>query len=251
MKTGSLLTSWALLATVAFAGPDDTRRGLKDPDPQVRLKAALDLSSRPDEATINVLIELLAVLPPSQRRQAELALQGVAQEWAPNPTLVRDDEISRRIVRDAWAVWWRNVDGPALLAAFRKRTLSPEQTAKALTRIAELGHEKFATRQRAAAEIVTLGLPVVPLLRQALPGVSLEQSRRIEDCLQRIARAHDSEGLPVVAARLVALRKPAGAVETLLAYVPFTDDELMRAEATKTLQELAGSGTRMPVWRSC
>src|SRR5439155_11652565 len=106
------------------------------------------------------------VLPAPQRRQAELALQQIAEEWSPNPALAGDDEIARRILRDAWAGWWRNADGQALLAAFQKRTLSKDQTAKALSRIAELDDAVFATRQRAEAAVVALGPPVVPLLRQ-------------------------------------------------------------------------------------
>lgn len=226
------------------AGQADYRQRLRDRDPQVRLKAAIELSAQPNEEAINVLIKLLAVLPAPQRRQAELALQGIAEEWSPNPALVGDDEISRRILRDAWAGWWRNTDGPALLAAFQKRTLSPDQTAKALSRIAELGHESFAIRQRAAAEIVALGFPVVPLLRQALPGTSLEQTRRIEQYLQQITRAPDTGALPAVAARLLSLRKPAGATETLLAYVAFTDDDVMKAEVTRALHRLARTGAQ-------
>jgi HEAT repeat protein len=220
---------------------DDVRQRLKDPDPQIRLKAALEMSGQMDEEAVNVLIELLAVLPPSQRRQAEQALQAVAEEWSPNPTLAGEDEISRHILRDAWAAWWRNVEGPALLAAFQKRTLSPDQVATALSSINQLDHEKFATRQRATAELVAVGLPVVPLLRQALPGKSLEQSRRIEQCLEQITKAHRLETLPVVAARLLAVRKPAGAIETLLAYVPFTDNGLMKAEVAAALQRIAGT----------
>jgi len=224
-------------------GLDAARKRLKDLNPQERLKAALDLSRQLDEEAINVLIDLLATLPAPQRRQAEVALQGIAAEWSPNPKLAGEDEISRRILRDAWAGWWRNTDGPALLAAFRKQTLSPIQTAKVLTRIRELGDASYAARQRAASEIVALGLPVVPLLRQALPGSSLEQSRRIEQCLQQIAKTHDADALPCVAARLLAVRKPAGATETLLNYFPFTEDEEMKAEVAKSLRRLVHAGT--------
>jgi hypothetical protein len=48
--------------------------------------------------------------------------------------------------------------------------------------------------------------------------------------------------LPVVAARLLALRKPAGAVEALLAYVACTEDETMRGEVAGALRRLAGTG---------
>src|SRR6516162_3348415 len=85
-------------------------------------------------------------------------------------------------------------------------------------------------------------LPIVPLLRDALPAKSLEQSRRIQQCIQDIVQARAADALPNVAARLLALRKPAGAIETLLAYVPFTDDELMKAEVAKALQSLVHVG---------
>ena len=229
-------------AQEGMADPDGKhgdRQRLRDPDPQVRLKAALGLAGQLDEEAINALIELLAVLPAPHRRQAENALQQIAEEWAPNPAIAGDDEISRRILRDAWAGWWRNADGQALLAAFRKRTLSPEQTDKALARIAELGDDEFETRQRATTEIIAFGPPVIPLLRQALPGAQLEQSRRIEQCLKQLVKVNETEALPAVAARLLALRKPAGAAETLLAYAAFTDDDLMRWEIAKALDRLA------------
>jgi RNA polymerase sigma-70 factor (ECF subfamily) len=217
----------------------DARKQLHNPDPQVRFKAALALTDQLDEEAIGVLIELLAELPPAQRKQAERVLQQVAEEWSPTPAIAGDDEISRRILRDAWAGWWRNADGKSLLAAFKKRTLSPEQTAKAAALIADLGDKVYATRQRAAADLVAFGLPVIPLLRQALPGADLEQARRLEQCLQEIVKKHEHDALPTVAARLLALRKPPGATEALLAYLPFTEDEVMRWEVAKALSSLA------------
>jgi RNA polymerase sigma factor (sigma-70 family) len=219
----------------------DPRKLLRDPEPQVRLKAALPLAGQLDEEAITVLIDLLAVLPPPQRRLAERTLQGVAEEWAPNPVLAGDDEISRRILRDAWAGWWRNADGEALLAAFRKRTLSPAQMTTVEVRIAELRDAAFAKRERAVKELVAFGPPVVPVLRRALPGADLEQTRRLGQCLDQIAAAHDGNTLPAVASRLLALRKPAGATEALLAFLPFTEDEVMKWEVSKALHSLAGS----------
>jgi HEAT repeat protein len=227
-------------AASANGGNAEARKRLSNPDPQVRLKAALRLAGQVDEQAINVLIELLAVLPAPERRQAERALQVIAEEWSPTPALAGDDEISRRILCDAWAGWWRNTDGQALLAAFKKRTLTPDQTTQALSDIVALDDNEFATRERAAAQLVKLGAPVVPLLRQARPGTSLEQSRRIAQCIQQIANAHATDRLPAVAARLLALRKPAGATATLLAYAAFTEDDVMQAEVTEALHRLAG-----------
>lgn len=223
----------------------DDHKLLRDPDPQVRLKAALVLVEKLDEEAIGVLIDLLAELAPPQRQLAVNALQQVAEEWSPNPALAGDDEISRCILRDAWAAWWRNVDGPALLAAFKKRTLSPEQSAKTLALITDLGDKAFAKREHAKAKLIALGPPVVPLLRQAIPGAELEQSLRLELCIKEIAKTHDGGALPVVAARLLAVRKPAGATAALLAYVPFTEDEVMKWEVAKALKSLAGHNAKV------
>jgi HEAT repeat protein len=223
-------------------GQPDARKGLSDPDPQVRLRAALHLARQRDEQAIGVLIDLLAELPAGQSRQAEQALQAVAQEWAPLLTFPRDDEVTRRIRRDAWAAWWRNTDGPALLAAFRRRTLSPEQADQIRALVAQLDHKVYARREAAVATLVARGPAVVPLLRQALPGATLEQVRRIQVCLKRIAASADQKTLPPVAARLLTLRRPPGAEEALLAYLPFTDDTLMQWEVVKALKGFAARG---------
>jgi HEAT repeat protein len=225
----------------------DLRKQLSAPDLNVRLRAALTLAARPDEEAIGVLIDLLADLPASQRRLAEQALQELAEDWSPNLTLAKDDEVSRRIRKDAWAAWWRNTDGPSLLAALRKRTLSPEQTERVQSLIAQLGSKVFARRQAATTALVTLGPTVVPFLRQAMQDADLEQRRRIELCLEQIAKDAERTTLPLVAVRLLALRKPAGATEVLLGFLPFTDDEAMKWEVTKALKSLAVPGKPEPV----
>src|SRR5262245_56282961 len=231
------------VAGVALAaGQTHDRKLLADADPQVRLKAALPLARQQDEQAVGVLIELLAELRPAERRQAESVLQELAEEWAPNPGLTGDDEVSRRIRRDAWAAWWRNTDGPALLAAFRKRTLSPEQATRAKALIVQLGDKAYAVRDRASTELVALGPAVIPMLRQATAGGDLERLRRLEKCITRIeARAKD-DTLPHVAARLLAVRKPAGGTDALLAYLSCTEDDVMVWEVRKALQRLAVRG---------
>jgi HEAT repeat protein len=216
----------------------EVRKLLGDPKPQVRLRAALALTERQDEEGIGVLIDLLADLPAAQRRLAEEALQQLAGEWSPNPPLAGDDEIARKIRRDAWAGWWRNTDGPALLAAFRKRTLSPDDLAMALSLVNQLGDKVFATRERAVTELVALGPKVVALLREATRSTDPERVQRAQNCLKLIAQSEDKHKLPPAAARLLALRKPAGATSTLLDYLPFTEDESMRVEIGKALKHL-------------
>jgi hypothetical protein len=102
---------------------------LRDPSSAVRLRAALALAESNDAGAVPVLIDLLAELPSEQRRPVEEFLTKLAGEWAPVVPFRGEDDISRHIRRDAWAAWWRNTDGPALLALIGKHTLTAEKRA--------------------------------------------------------------------------------------------------------------------------
>jgi hypothetical protein len=218
----------------------ELRKLLRDPLPQVRLRSGLALAGQHDPEAIGVLIDLLAELPPAQRQPIEQILLDLAGEWAPKLTLTGDDDVARGIRRDAWASWWRRTDGESLLAEFRKRTLSSADIDKIQPLLRQVGAVSFRVREQAMTELMAYGAPVVPLLRAAIPGADLETRLRLERCLQTIAkREDDSRHLPPTAARLLALRKPAGAVEVLLAFLPFTEDEHLAAEVQQALTTLA------------
>src|SRR5262249_6045586 len=171
------------------------------------------------------------------RKQAEEVLHELAGEWAPGVGQLKEDDISRRIYRDAWAAWWRNTDGPALLAEFRKRTLGAEQRKKIQGLVDKLGANQFAVRERATADIVAFGHLAVPFLREAARGQDLERARRAATCLERIAHG-EGKPLPMAAVRLIALRKPAGAAEVLLDYLPWADREEFAQEVQNALNLL-------------
>jgi hypothetical protein len=243
------LVSTSLLAGTAettqqpgAGGPPDTlaetRKLLADPSLQVRLRAALDLAPLPDEQAIGVLIELLTEVAPEERRQAEQTLQQLAGAWAPNPSLPGDDEVSRKIRRAAWAAWWRTIDGPGLLAAFRQRVLSKEELPAVQKLVEQLGDKAAAQRERAAAALIAHGPKVNGLLRAAAKSENAEQARRAELCLQQIALKDAKEKLPVSAPRLLAARKPPGASAALLAYLAFSENRLMNDEIGKALASL-------------
>ncbi len=116
--------------------------------------------------------------------------------------------------------------------------MTASQQDQVQTLIDRLGNEQFEVRQRAAADLIEFGVQAAPLLRQAARGHDLERVRRAEECLREIA---DRGGMPLpgAAARLLALRKPAGALEALLDFVPFADNEEMSADVQKALAALA------------
>jgi HEAT repeat protein len=206
--------------------------------PGVRLRVALALLQHEDPEGGPVLIELLTELPEAERKQAEEALQEAAGDWSPKLPEDKGDAISLRIRRDAWAAWWKNTSGPALLAEFRKRTADEGQRKKIEALVARLGADEFALRERAMTRLMSFGRLAVPFLQEAARGKDQERARRAQSCLDRLLK-EDKNLLPTAAPRLLALRRPAGAVATLLAYVPWSNSDEMTQEVQKALTALA------------
>jgi hypothetical protein len=128
-------------------------------------------------------------------------------------------------------------DGPGLLAYFRGRTLTASQRGRIRELIPRLGDDVFAVRQRASLELLALGPAALPHLRAALgdPDEEIkERLRAVIGGLQKEARP----AVSVAAARLLRSRKPSGAVEILLAYLPDADDDSVAEEVLCTLAVL-------------
>ncbi len=211
------------------------RKLLNDSRPLVRLRVAMALVLADDLEAVPALIDLLGEVPPPHHKPAEELLRQLAGAWAPNPPQ-SDDAIARRIRRDAWASWWRHCDSSSLLAEFRRRTLTASQQEQVQTLIDRLGDEQFEVRQRAAADLIEFGVLAAPLLRQAARGPDLERVQRAEECLREISE-RGGLPLPASAVHLLAMRKPAGALETLLDFVPFADNDEMSTEVQRALRQ--------------
>jgi len=229
---------------LARATPPDqvpaVRKLLHDPAPGVRLRTALALAEAHDAEAIPVLIDLLAALPVEQRHRVEEFLQQLAGEWAPAVNFQGEDEIARKIRRDAWAAWWKNVEGESLLAALRKRTRTAEDRDKIRDLLGKLSSGDFASREAASKELFALGRRTLPQLQEVAKekDKDVEAARRARQLIERIEQ-EPSHHLPVAAVRLLAMRKPAGSVAALLAYLPFAKDENLTTEVQKSLTALA------------
>ncbi|MCI0460705.1 MAG: HEAT repeat domain-containing protein [Gemmataceae bacterium] len=129
-------------------------------------------------------------------------------------------------------------EGPDLLDFFRKRTLTDVERDKIQTLVRQLGDNSFKIRERASADLAARGITATVFLRPAVQDPDLEVARRAEECLRLIAKDYNG-ALPAAAARLLAARKPPGAAEVLLAYLPFADADQVAEEVQSTLAALA------------
>lgn len=219
---------------------------LADADARVRLRAALALAKMQDGEAIPVLIDMLAESPPAQCQPMEAVLMELAGPWAPTVTLLQDDDISRRIRRGVWAAWWSCTDGPALLAEFRKRTPSATDIDKFQALVRKLHDSSVPIRDQAKADLVGHGYVVLPMLWDSVRGSGdVERRSRVQACVMAIYQSehkkNERRSLPPVAYRLLGMRKPAGAVEALLAFLPWAVNEGMAGEVQTALTSLAVS----------
>jgi hypothetical protein len=90
-------------------------------------------------------------------------------------------------------------------------------------------------RENASAQLTALGSLAAQPLKDALSHPDLEVQRRAEDCLRQI----HIDSVAFAATRLVAQRKPAGAAEVLLAYLPVAEGESVGEEVRSALAAVA------------
>src|SRR5947209_2437170 len=129
-------------------------------------------------------------------------------------------------------------DDESLLDFFQKRTLRDSDRDSVRQLIRQLGSEIYRLREQAMAELIGRGPAVVEPLRTAIKDTDLETARRAGQCVARIQARDIGVEVVAAAARLLAARKPAGAVETMLAYLPFVDKESSAAHEGLTLLAL-------------
>jgi HEAT repeat protein len=225
------------------AGRTAVRALLEDPKPSVRLRAALALIEHHENVAIPVLIDLLATLPAEGRKEAEEYLTQLAGEWAvAGPA--GNDRIAGKLRREAWQGWWRGTDGAALLDEIKSRTMSDDERDRAVKLIRQLDDADAAAREKAMSELIGLGTRVASLLRQTEALDHPRVSVAARQCLASIER-DGPRLLPDCAPRLLALRRPEGTVDALLAYLPFAESDSMEMDIIDLLAEL-GCPDRKP-----
>jgi HEAT repeat protein len=227
---------------------------LLDPAPSARLRAAMVLAKVDDPQAVETLITLLPEVGDRESRVAIDDLLGdLAGALAPKVKF-GEDEPALLQARDAWRKWWSETEGVGFLDELKKRTLEEVDPVKAQELIRKLGDNTFEVRAKAEKDLVRVGVPILPLLRQVFRDPpDLEARARIRACIETIEGANEKakeEYYPrfVALARLVALRKPPGAAEAILAYLPSQDEDSLREELQNALAAVAFSkGEANPV----
>src|SRR5260370_4072832 len=155
-------------------------------------------------------------MPSSHCRCAVILCVTVPVLWA--GTAADDGAEQAKILKEAGIAG----DGPGLVKYFQARTPNPGDQARLTNLVRALGDKTFAAREKASRELIAIGEPALPFLKQALKNGDLELTRRAGFCILAIERVPFAT-LTGAAARLLAVRRPDGAAEVLLAYLPFAD----------------------------
>jgi HEAT repeat protein len=109
--------------------------------------------------------------------------------------------------------------------------------------VEQLGDKSYAVRQKAVAALKQQGLKAAAVLNRAAATADLERRRRIETCLKHLDHEMDLAGAAV---RLIGARKPTGAIQALLDFLPWTPSDGLAREAEDALAALAVTDKASP-----
>lgn len=129
-------------------------------------------------------------------------------------------------------------EGEDLLAWLRSHTPTAEDEVRLRRLVGRLGDDEFTIREAASQELTRSGRLAVPLLRPALGSDDPEVDRRARLCIEEIEQTPHTALFSAVA-RLLAHKRTPGAVEALLACLPWTEEEQAEEAVVKAIVELA------------
>lgn len=135
-------------------------------------------------------------------------------------------------------------DDAGLLDVFRRCTVSQAERKRLEGLVRQLGSDSYDERGRATRDLVAAGRRALPLLRAALASPDAEVRRRARWCLRDVEAKPEAE-LVLAAAALLARRRPAGAAQTLLAYLPDAEDEGIVAELLGAVRAVGWRGGKL------
>ena len=210
-------------------------KALKDALPFRRNAAAYVLGRRGGVNHRAALREMLADADPLVRQRVAEGLFGkrpaqVLHEAVPqDETLLRGQKIE---TTDA-----------VLVKYFRDHTLNDKDQARFRTLVKNMGSGAYPVREQATKQLIKEGPSVLAFLREAEFAANVELVRRAQRCIDDI-RGNTNPAVPIAAAHLLTRptsKKDAASplIRTLLAYIPFVDDESVEEEILTCLTLLS------------
>src|SRR5580693_6869772 len=127
----------------------------------------------------------------------------------------------------------------AVLNFFYKRSQPPPGRAAIEQQARALGSNNPAEADDAHAELLSIGPPVVPVLREVANRVDLVRASKRAKQILLMIEGPEAGRLPIDAARLLASRKSPGAAEALLGYLPVADNDQVFEEIVSALGSLS------------
>src|SRR5262245_15762987 len=179
------------------------------------------------------------VMSPRLSLLVALGLAALSAPAADEPDTVTRQE-DERLLKEARV----SPDAAGLLAFFRKRTLSADDRSGIEKLVLQLGHRSFAQREKASRRLEEWGPPALNYLSAARLNPDLEIARRAERAIDAI-QFGPGPALPSAAARQLTRYKPGDAVDILLAYLPFADDDSVQDEVLACLAVLGQEANRL------
>ncbi len=129
------------------------------------------------------------------------------------------------------------VDGTEVFKFLEERTPDKADREKIDLLILELGRTAFSARQKASAALQAMGPKTAAQLRAALASPDREVVERAQQLLDHLAKSEEPKQA-AAAVWLLAARRPAGAAEALLAYLPAAVNEAVAKEVQWALAAL-------------
>jgi HEAT repeat protein len=151
---------------------------------------------------------------------------------APDPATASVDDETLKAAHIA-------VSGPALLDFLHKRSGAAADKGVVASLVKQLADPAAAVHDAAAGQLVAIGETAVTALREAANGLDdPDSAARARQCLLDIEDPQGAD-LSIAVVRAAAALQPDGAVEALLEYLPFAENEKVVAEVETALAVLA------------
>src|SRR5262249_33386088 len=132
-------------------------------------------------------------------------------------------------------------EGSSLLELFRTRARTDVEPGRIDDLGRRLSGKSYEDRILAGADLIGLGPHAIGALRRVANGLEPPLVRDWARRCLAFVEGPKSHDLTVAAVRLVGRRKPAGAAEVLLTYLPFADNEEVIREVSSALLTVVGT----------